>query len=90
RARLAFRADNQVAQAAAAKADAGIALLPHFIGHVADGLASCSLDPAPPSRELWLVTRRQDGKDLSIRTVVDFLTQLFDEERALFDDQTTR
>jgi molybdate transport repressor ModE-like protein len=93
RVRVAFRTNNQVAQAAAAKADAGIVLLPHFIGRMEKGLGPCSPpcspgashQPALPSRELWLVTRRQDSKYLSIRTVVNFLAQVFDEERALFE-----
>jgi DNA-binding transcriptional LysR family regulator len=88
RARVTFRTNNQVAQAAAARAGAGIALLPHFIGRVADGLEPCFLDRAPPSRELWLVTRRQDRKDLSIRTVADFLVSIFLEERELFENQS--
>jgi molybdate transport repressor ModE-like protein len=87
RARIALRTNNQFAQADAAKANAGIALLPHFIGRVHDGLKPCALDPAPPSRELWLVTRRQDNKELSIRTVVEFLTQLFRDERKLFEER---
>jgi molybdate transport repressor ModE-like protein len=87
RARIALRTNNQFAQADAAKADAGIALLPHFIGRVHEGLGPCSLDPTPPSRELWLVTRRQDNKELSIRTVVAFFTQVFCDERELFEDR---
>jgi molybdate transport repressor ModE-like protein len=84
RARVAFRTDNQFAQAAAARADSGIVLLPHFIGRADDTLVLCSFDPAPPSRELWLVTRRTDRKVCSIRTVVDFLVQVFSDERELF------
>src|SRR6201991_1054070 len=66
RARIAFRADSQGAQADAAKAGAGVALLPHFIGRADDSLVSCSLKPTPPTRELWLVSRRLDRKNLSI------------------------
>jgi molybdate transport repressor ModE-like protein len=87
RARIAFRADNQVAQAAAAKAGAGIALLPHFIGRADASLVSCSFKPMPPTRELWLVMRRLDRKHLSIRVVLDFLTQVFIEERELFEER---
>jgi molybdate transport repressor ModE-like protein len=86
RARMAFRTSNQFAQAAAAKTGAGIVLLPHFIGRANEGLSPCFLGQTPPPRELWLVTRRQDSKDLSIRTVVDFLMQVFEEERTLFEE----
>jgi DNA-binding transcriptional LysR family regulator len=85
RARVALRTDNQFAQAAAAEAGAGVALLPHFIGRVNNALAPCMPDHAPPSRELWLVTRRQDSKEISIRTVLEYLMQIFAEERRLFE-----
>ncbi|NTJ66171.1 LysR family transcriptional regulator [Agrobacterium rhizogenes] len=85
-ARTAFRTSNQFAQAAAAKADAGVALLPHFIGRADDNLSPClQSHELPPSRELWLVTRRHDSKDLAIVTVVDFLMQVFRGERDLFE-----
>jgi hypothetical protein len=32
-----------------------------------------------------LLTRRQDRKDPPIRTVVDYLIEVFDDERALFN-----
>jgi hypothetical protein len=32
------------------------------------------------------VTRRQDDKEISIRTVVEFLMQIFDKERRLFEE----
>lgn len=85
RARVAFRTNNQFSQAAAAQAGAGIALLPHFIGRAYTGIAPCPLQHSPPTREVWLITRRHDRKDLPIKTVVDYLTQIFASERALFE-----
>jgi molybdate transport repressor ModE-like protein len=85
RARVAFRGNSQFAQATAARADAGIALLPHFIGRHDPALAHCLLKHAPPSRELWLLTRQEGRKDLPTRTVVDFLGQLFSDERERFE-----
>jgi DNA-binding transcriptional LysR family regulator len=73
-------------QAAAVKAGAGVALLPHFIGRADDSVVPCSLTRMPPARELWLVTRRLDRKNLPIRTVIDFLTQVFLGERELFEE----
>lgn len=84
RARLAFRANSQLAQATAASMGAGIALLPHFIGRMTRGLTLCDLPHTPPSRELWLITRRQDRQDLSVRTVLDCLSAAFTREQALF------
>lgn len=83
-ARMVFRANNQVAQATAAGSGVGIALLPHYVGRTTPGLVPCKLDAAPPPREIMLLTRRQDRKDLPIRTVVEYLVEVFDDERALF------
>jgi hypothetical protein len=38
----------------------------------------------------WLVTRRADKTEPSIRTVVDFLVQVFAEKRGLFEEQAPR
>jgi DNA-binding transcriptional LysR family regulator len=85
RARVAFRGNSQLAQATAARADAGIAMLPHFIGRQDPVLVPCVLKHSPPSRELWLLTRREGSKDLPTRTVADFLVQLFSDERGHFE-----
>jgi len=85
RARVSFRAGNQLAQAAAARAEAGLALLPHFVGRADKRLSLCRLTPVPTPREIWLLTRRQDRKEAPIRTVVDALTTMFRNERALFE-----
>jgi len=83
--RLVFRANNQVAQATAARSGVGLALLPHYIGRVEPGLRSCRLDPVPPPREVWLLTRRQDRKDMAIRAVTDYIARKFADERPLFE-----
>jgi len=84
-ARVAFRANNQVAQASAACAGVGLALLPHYIGRTTPPLRLCRLAPVMPAREIWLLTRRQDRKDLAVRTVADYLAQAFGDARALFE-----
>lgn len=84
RARVAFRAENQVLQAAAARAGAGIALLPHYIGRQAQGLRPCALTPLPPAREVFLLIRGQDRNARPIRTVMRHLVDAFKENRALF------
>lgn len=87
-ARVVFRANNQVAQATAALTGVGVALLPHYIGRSTPKLLPCDLAPAPspPPREIWLITRGQDRKNLPIRTVVDYLLETFASERALFEE----
>src|ERR1700761_6273601 len=84
RARMAFRTVNQVAQAAAARAGAGIAMLPHVIGGPDTLLQRCWLDCEPPSRELWLIMRRHDSKGQPVSVVIDLLTQLFHDYREIF------
>jgi DNA-binding transcriptional LysR family regulator len=85
RARIAFRANNQFAQATAAQAGVGLALLPHYIGRQLTGLQACLLGSAPPPRDLWLLTRPQDRFEAPVRVVVEYLTQAFKDERALFE-----
>ncbi|CAG9234350.1 LysR family transcriptional regulator [Paraburkholderia caribensis] len=85
RARVAFKSNSQVMQAAAARAGAGIALLPHFVGRGEATLVHCEMKEAPPSRELWLLIRRDGVTNLAIKTVVDFLMNLLSSERALIE-----
>ncbi|WP_067065398.1 LysR family transcriptional regulator [Roseateles chitosanitabidus] len=85
RARVAFRADNQMAQATAARTGAGLALLPHYIGRQVPDLLPCELGPVPEPREIWLLIRGQDRHDLPIRTVAEHLIRVFEEARALFE-----
>ncbi|MGV2863426.1 LysR family transcriptional regulator [Achromobacter sp. ESBL13] len=85
RARMIFRANNQVAQAVAAQSGVGVALLPHYIGRTTPGLQPCTLEAPPPPREIVLLTRRQDRKDAPIQTVVDYLMHVFSEDKALFE-----
>ncbi len=83
-ARIAFRSNNHVAQATAARTGVGLAMLPHYIGRQEPALRWCATLPARPPREVWLLLRRQDRRDLTIRTVVEHLTRAFADARALF------
>ncbi|CAM3486215.1 LysR family transcriptional regulator [Bordetella sputigena] len=84
-ARVAFKTNNHVAQAAAARAGAGLAVLPHYIGRKQPDLRQCRLEPVPEPREIYLLTRRQDRNNVAIRTVADHLLRLFADERSLFE-----
>lgn len=84
RARVALRAENQVLQATAARAGAGIALLPHYIGRQVPGLRPCALSPVPPAREVFLLIRGQDRNARPVRTVMRHLVDAFKQSRALF------
>ena len=84
RARIAFRAENQVLQATAAQAGAGLALLPHYIARQIPELRPCALTPVPPSREIFLLIRGQDRNTRPIQAVMRHLVDAFKENRALF------
>lgn len=86
RARVAFRAENQLLQAVAARAGAGLALLPHYLGRQIPDLHPCELGPVPPSREIWLLIRRQDRSSAPVRAVMQHLVDVFEKERALFTE----
>jgi molybdate transport repressor ModE-like protein len=85
RARLAFRANNQAAQAIAARSGVGIALLPHYLGRSEPALRPIALGAAPASREVFILKRRRDRADHAIRTVAEGIERVFAEERALFE-----
>jgi DNA-binding transcriptional LysR family regulator len=86
RVRRPFRANNQFAQAIAARSGIGVALLPHYVGRAEPGLRRCKLEPVPPPRDVYLVRRRQNANALSINVVVDHLARVFNEDRALFEE----
>lgn len=85
-ARVSFRTENQLLQAVAARAGAGLALLPNYLGRQIPGLEQCSLGPVPPPREIWLLIRRQDRNATAVRAVVQHLVDVFAQERALFSE----
>lgn len=84
RARIAFRAKDQVLHAVAARSGIGLALLPHYIGRADSVLRQCDLGVVPSSREVFLLTRSRDRKDASIRIVADEVADMFEQERSLF------
>lgn len=84
RCRITLRASGHTAQAVAARAGHGIALLPGFLGRSVPGLVPVLTDVPVPSRELWLLSR-PDSKDvMPVRVVRDFVIALFGREKALF------
>lgn len=85
--RMSFRTDSQSSQSVAARAGAGIALLPHFVGKMDDKLVVCELEPEPPSRELWLIIRRQNRDSLHIRAVAEHIAFVFANEPDFFEKE---
>ena len=84
RARVAFRAKDQFLQSIAARSGGGLALLPHYIGRSDALLRVCDLGALPPARDVYLVTRRRDRKDASIRVIAEEIVAIFEQEHELF------
>src|SRR5262249_54789813 len=82
--RFSFRSNSQTTQAAAARADYGVALLPRYIGaaHEPD-LVEVSLGKRLPERDVWLLVRRDLAKVPRVRAIADYLVEVFQRERRL-------
>jgi DNA-binding transcriptional LysR family regulator len=81
--RFAFRANTQAAQAAAARAGYGVALLPRYLAANDPGLAQVSIGEKLPNRDVWLLLRRDLTRVPRIRAMADYLVELFRRERRL-------
>jgi DNA-binding transcriptional LysR family regulator len=84
--RFSFRTNSQTTQAAAARAGYGIALLPRYIvaTHEPD-LVEISLGHRLPVRDVWLLIRSDLTKVPRVRTVVDYLVEIFRRDRRLLE-----
>jgi DNA-binding transcriptional LysR family regulator len=83
---LALRSNNLTGQIAAARAGFGVALLPCFLAADDPALVAVSLPKAAlPTRELWLLTRRETRTVPRIRVVADFLVASIRREAPLFE-----
>lgn len=83
--RFSFRTGSQTTQAAAARADYGIALLPRYIVTAHEpALVEVSLGGRLPERDVWLLIRRDLAKVPRVRAVADYLVEIFQRERRLF------
>ena len=81
--RFSFRTNSQSAQAAAARAGFGIALLPRYVAAGDPGLVEISSRERLPERDVWLLTRRDLKRVPRVKAVADYLVELFHRERKL-------
>jgi DNA-binding transcriptional LysR family regulator len=79
--RFSFRTNSQAAQAAAARAGYGVALLPRYLAVDDPELVQISLGERLPERGVWLLTRRDLAKVPRIRAVADYLVEIFRRDR---------
>src|SRR5262245_9831711 len=81
--RFAFRSTSQMSLASAARAGYGIALLPRYLAANDSGLVPVPFKEPLPNRDIWLLIRRDLTKVPAIRTVADYLVDLFRREKSL-------
>ena len=84
--RIAFKANNHISQARAARAGVGLVLVPHYLGRQEPSLRRCRLGSEPPALDIWLLMRPRDREHQLIRMVAAHLQEAFERERGLFSD----
>jgi DNA-binding transcriptional LysR family regulator len=80
--RFAFRSNSPLSQMMATQAGFGIAALPCFLATGAVGLVPIEVGEAPPTREVWLLIRRNLATVPRVRAVIDYLIEIFERDRA--------
>jgi DNA-binding transcriptional LysR family regulator len=76
-ARIALESNSTHALLAAARAGAGVAVLPRFVARCHDDLAAVSDDVA--SQDVWLITHPDFRRDPKVRATADFLKRAASE-----------
>lgn len=79
--RFSFRGNSQVAQAGAARAGFGVALLPRYLAADDPRLAEVACDKSMLEREVWLLVRPDLTRVPRVRAVADYIFELFRRER---------
>jgi DNA-binding transcriptional LysR family regulator len=82
---FAFRSNSNEAQAAAARAGFGVAMLPRYIGDADARLAVVDLGSPHPPRELWLLCPRELARVPRVRTVLDAVGEAVKRGRGLLE-----
>lgn len=80
---IGFRSNDLFGQQAAARAGAGVAVLPTFMGEDDPALIRVPIDPEPPERELWLMAYPDLRRSPAVRAVMNFLSECVDSEPRL-------
>lgn len=81
-ARPAFVSEVSLALAEAARADAGVAVLPRYLGDTTEGLTHVPM-PREPTETLWLTVHRDLRQTPRVRVVLDFLVGAIQADRGL-------
>lgn len=84
-ARAAFQSSNIIAQMNAARAGAGLAVLPHFLGAQFPELTLVLPDTVRLTRSWWLVVHESQRDIARVRIVMDYISGLFHNYRDHFN-----
>lgn len=80
---FAFRANDLASLHAAARADAGVAAIPHFLGRSDPALVAIPTESEPEPRALWLLVHRDLRRSARVRAVMDSVIAIMNAERDL-------
>lgn len=78
---VALRTSSIDALLAAARAGAGMAVLPCFLAETDRALVRVADLPRPPARELWLVTHEEVRRSRRVRVGIDFVDRVLRDAR---------
>ncbi len=81
-ARPAFQSEVSLTLAEAARADAGVALLPRYLGDATPELQHLPM-PKEPTEPIWLTVHRDLRQTPRVRVVLEFLVETLRADRAL-------
>jgi len=81
-ARPAFSSDVSLALSEAARADAGVALLPHYLGDATPGLVHVPM-PREPTEPIWLTVHRDLRRSPRVRVLLEFLVEAIRADQSL-------
>lgn len=85
---VAFRSNSNEAQAAAARAGFGVAMLPRYMGDGDKRLRAVAFGTPHPARELWLLSPRELARVPRVRAVLEAITRAVARDKRLLEGQT--
>jgi len=80
--KVSFYSNSILAQCNAAIAGVGIAMLPTFVAAGVPGLMRVIPEQAVVRRDIWISVRKEQGALTRIRSVMKFLTHIFEADRS--------
>ena len=82
---ISFRSNSNEAQAAAARASFGVAMLPRYLGDPDPSLREIDFGEPHPPRELWLLSPGELARTPRVRAVMDALAEAITMGKALLE-----